>query len=175
MADDFMAEAFPAEEGEAPKSQKWGHGTSVFSPTQYHVLLGIRAYGKARALFRQPAVLSEPVSLIDLAPTILDLLKIKSDEKFDGVSLVSLLRPDAGAGNQFDNRVRFTETEYNPQGFLPSHVTTSALAEAMKIYRLDSATDRLLVRTESMHMIMASRQYAALLGKRAMGDRDSRP
>ncbi len=165
---DFMADAFPAEEGEPPKSQKWGHGTSVFSPTQYRVVLGIHAYGSARALLRPPSVVSEPVSLIDLAPTILDLLKIGSKEKFDGISLASLLRPDAGADQRFNNRIRFTETEYNPQGFLPTHITTSALAEAMQIYQLDSATDRLLVRKSSLPMIMASRQYAALLGKGSM-------
>ncbi|MEJ0098644.1 MAG: sulfatase-like hydrolase/transferase [Pseudomonadota bacterium] len=165
---DFMTDAFPADEGEAPKSQKWGHGTSVFSPTQYHVVLGIRAYGNARALLGQPAVLNEPVSLVDLAPTILDLLGIKSEEKFDGISLVPLLRSRETSPNDFDDRIRFTETEYNPGGFVPTHQTASAVAEAAKIYRLDSTTDRLLVRENMIESILASRQYAALLGKRAM-------
>ncbi|HTQ37344.1 MAG TPA: sulfatase-like hydrolase/transferase [Steroidobacteraceae bacterium] len=165
--DDFMPDAFPGGAATAPKSWKWGHGTSVFSPTQYHVVLGIRAYGAARALFPSPAVRTEPVSLVDLTPTILDLLKIDAGQDFDGMSLAPLLRGAAQTA-QFDQRIRFTETEYNPQGFLTTHLTASALAEAVKIYRLDSVTDRLLVRDNAIDSILASRQYAALLGKHAM-------
>ncbi len=51
------------------------------------MLLGIRGYGAAAALFPQPAKLDDPVSLVDLAPTILELLQIESPERFDGLSL----------------------------------------------------------------------------------------
>jgi arylsulfatase A-like enzyme len=167
-AEDFMTAAFPGPDGASNNFQKWGHGTSVFSPAQYRVVLGIRAYGKARALLRQPAVLNQPVALVDLAPTILDLLQIRSPEPFDGVSLAPLLRAQTGAADGFGERIRFTETEYNPQGFSPARVETSMLALAAKVYRLDPATDRILVRTDYLDSILANRQYAALLGKRAL-------
>jgi arylsulfatase A-like enzyme len=165
---DFMPAIYPDKHDEAPVSQIWGHGTSVFSPTQYRVVLGIRAYGAAAALLRQPASYGDPVSLTDVAPTILDLLQIKPQEQFDGISLASLLRNEPDAGEPFGERIRFTETEYNPEGFLFTHMTASALAEAAKIYRLDSATDRLLVREETLPSMLQNRQYAALLGRKAM-------
>ncbi len=167
--EDFMASIFPANQLEwAAKGQKWGHGTSVFSPTQYHVVLGIRAYGSASAMLGPPAVRTETASLTDLAPTILDLLGIEPVEKFDGISLAPLLHAGTGRNAQFDARIRFTESEYSPKGFLSEDMTTSQLAEAAKIYRLDSATDRLLVRDEALPKVLASRQYAALLGKHSM-------
>ena len=83
------------------------------------------------------------------------------------VSLAGLLRPTGGATTQFGDRIRFTESEYSPKGFLAEDMTISQLAEAAKIYRLDSTTDRLLVRDDAMPKVLASRQYAALLGKRS--------
>jgi arylsulfatase A-like enzyme len=166
--EDFMLDAFPDNATGAPSSQDWGHGTSVFSPTQYHVVLGIRAYGAARTLLHQPANENVPVSLIDLAPTIMDLLKIEPEGTIDGISLASLLRTGSGATTEFENRIRFTETEYNPKGFLPTNLTASALSEAAKLYHLDSATDRIVVRESALQPILVARQYAALLGEHAM-------
>jgi arylsulfatase A-like enzyme len=165
---DFMRGFYPDKAAAARKAQEWGHGTSVFSPTQYRVVLGIRGYGAAAGLFAQPATRSDPVSLTDVAPTLLDLLQIKSGEQFDGMSLASLLRTGPDTSGRFAERIRFTETEYNPQGLLSVHLTSSALAEAAKVYRLDSTTDRLLVREEALPSILQTRQYAALLGNRAM-------
>ncbi len=47
-------------------------------------------------------------------------------------------------------------------------MSRSALAEAAGVYQLDSSTDRLLVREDLLPSMLANRQYAALLGKRAM-------
>src|SRR5690606_9850777 len=46
-ADDFMADAFPVKDTISTEHQRWGHGTSVFSPHQYRVVLAFRAFGKA--------------------------------------------------------------------------------------------------------------------------------
>lgn len=165
---DFLADAFPGGHDEINTFQRWGHGTSVFSPSQYRVVLGIRAYGRADSKLHQPAQLDAPVSLLDLAPTILELVQLKGTEPFDGVSLVSLLRAHPDAGRSFADRIRFTETEYNPQGFTPTRMERDKLALAAKVYRLDPVSDRILVRTEYMPAIMANRQYAALLGARTL-------
>ncbi len=47
----------------------WGHGTSVMSPNQYHVLLAMRAFGRARLPGPQRDY-DWPVSLEDLRPTL---------------------------------------------------------------------------------------------------------
>jgi arylsulfatase A-like enzyme len=160
--DDFMPEAFPGQDETATHSQKYGHGTSVFSPHQYRVVLGMRAYGRAASLVTHTGPLHEPVSLLDLAPTVLDLLHIQSRDSFDGQSLAPLLQSVPDAGEQFRGRVRFTESEYNPQGFSADSFDPSALATAASVFRLDPVTDRITVRADLLDWIMSARQYAAL-------------
>jgi arylsulfatase A-like enzyme len=165
--DDFLAEAFPFKDKEVTEYQRWGHGTSVFSPHQYRVTLGFRAYG-TKLRIGAVGARNEPVSLVDLAPTLLDLLNIAPAEPYDGISLAPLLRPGASARQEVTDRIRFTESEYNPQGFDPRAFSRSQLAAASRIYQLDASTDRITVRTDLLDSIMATRQYAALLGNRAM-------
>lgn len=149
--------------------QRWGHGTSVFSPKQYQVVLAFRAFGVAKPRLVTARVRSEPVSLLDIAPTLVDLLDLQADEQFDGVSLTGLLEPGSSPEEEFfTNRIRFTESEYNPHGFDPREFTRSQLAAAAKVYELDPVTDRITVRPELLPSIMASRQYAALLGNRVL-------
>jgi arylsulfatase A-like enzyme len=167
--DDFTPEAFPGQDESTTHSQQWGHGTSVFSPHQYHVVLGIRAYGHAALLINHRGPLHEPVSLLDLAPTVLDLLHIQPRDSSDGQSLAALLQSVPGAGAAFDGRVRFTESEYNPQGFSLDNFDPSALANAARVFRLDPVTDRITVRPELLDWIMSNRQYAALLGDSLAG------
>jgi arylsulfatase A-like enzyme len=164
-AEDFLAEALPDGHEERNRFQKWGHGTSVFSPAQYRVVLGFRAFGRAATLVRQPARVDAPASLLDIAPTLLELLDIERNEAFDGLSLAGLLTGVPGAEGPGADRIRFTETEYNPLGFSPLQVENDKLALAAKVYRLDPDSDRILVRTEYMKEIMANRQYAALWGR----------
>lgn len=166
--DDFLSGAFPLQTREATSFQQWGHGTSVFSPSQYRVVLAFRGFGDGAKSLGPASGREAPVSLLDVAPTILDLLGLDSTEEFDGKSLAAMLESSGGAGVP-DDRIRFTESEYNPQGFNPADFTTSQLVSAARIYRLDPSTDRVTVRPDMLGSIMSSRQYAALLGNRAMG------
>lgn len=167
--EEFMSEAFPAGTSEATEYQRWGHGTSVFSPQQYRVVLGFRSYGAASPDLGAKGLRNAPVSLVDIAPTVLDLLNINSKESFDGVSLAAILLSGEDAESDFKSRIRFTESEYNPQGFDPRKFSTSQLAAAAQIYRLDPGTDRISIRTDVLDEIMSTRQYAAFVGNRAMG------
>jgi hypothetical protein len=167
--DEFFDDAFTGQDADTMKYQQWGHGTSVFSPQQYRVLLAFRPYGAAGSMLGSPGVRTYPVSLVDLAPTVLDLLGIETGENFDGITLAPLLQAEATRESQPGDRIRFTESEYNPQGFDPKEFSTSQLASAAMVYRLDPSTDRIMVREELLDTIMSSRQYAALLGDRAMG------
>ncbi len=162
--DDLISGAFPDSDDHAANAQKWGHGTSVFSPHQYHVVLGMRAYGPSSVNFAPPGHRNAPVSLLDLAPTILEFLHVDPDESCDGQSLLPLIQSGMDSEASFISRIRFTESEYNPQGFISPEMTPSAIANAARVYRLDPVTDRILVRSELIDQIMSSRQYAAMLG-----------
>lgn len=166
--DEFLADALPGGHEEHNRFQRWGHGTSVFSPAQYRVVLGFRGYGRAAPRLHQPTRVEAPASLVDIAPTLLELVGIDSEEPFDGVSLAGVLRAVPGADKLLADRIRFTETEYNPLGFSPLEVEKDKLALAARVYRLDADSDRIMVRTEYMNEIMSNRQYAALLGRNSM-------
>lgn len=143
-----------------------GHGTSVLSPQQYRVVLGMRPFGHSfDSKYWQPRAIDVPVTLTDVAPTLLDLLNIPSDDPSDGRSLVGLLANDPTASESFDERMRFTESEFNPRGFQPgAMLTLSALAAIMTFYELDPETDRVLVKQERLPAVLNDRQYAVLRG-----------
>ncbi len=148
--------------------QKRGHGTSVLSPHQYHTVLAMRAFGDCAARLPAARVIATPVSMVDLAPTIADLLTLDVRQGFDGRSLVPLLRSDPGADQSFRDTVRFTETEFNPRGVEVGGVSASGLAAAALFYRINPDTDRIEFRREHVPEILRIRQYAALLPDRML-------
>jgi arylsulfatase A-like enzyme len=142
-----------------------GHGTSVFAPSQYHVVFAMRSFGNS-LVPDTPARIAAPVSLEDLTPTVLDLLSVQAKTApFDGRSLAPLLSGGTDASSGFAQRVRFTETEFNPKGILPgATISQSAMEKAAAYYRVDPVTDRVLVRTELLSRVLMERQFAALKG-----------
>jgi arylsulfatase A-like enzyme len=165
--DDDLLDAGVAIFGPDAERQRWGHGTSVFSPNQYRVVLGMRGFGSAAHLLPAPRTLAVPVSLIDVAPTLLALVGLESPDRHDGISLVPMIQSQEGV--QWQDRVRFTETEYNPAGFTSKLASPSAVAAAASVYRLDPASDRIEIRTDKLEWILSTRQFAAILGNRAIG------
>lgn len=140
----------------------WGHGTSVLALGQYHIMLGLRRFGGGAGA---PAQISAPVSFEDIAPTIEDMLGVKSSAQFDGRSLLSLIEGREGAEHQFAGRIRFIETEYQmPVGFATQEgsVSTAKLREAMRVYRVDPDTDRVTVRPTLLPDLLKERHYAAI-------------
>jgi len=143
-----------------------GHGTSVFSRHQYHVVLAARTFGNASLQLRPGSIVAEPVSLEDVTPTIAALLSLQPSQPFDGISLLPLLRQEP-AKDAFAHRIRFTETEFNPPGFIMgTFATPSALRTAASFYRVDPETDRVQLREEDLDVVLAKRQYAAFRGSR---------
>lgn len=142
-----------------------GHGTSVLSPHQYRVLLAIRAFGQAGAGLAPPRSITAASSLEDVTPTINELLQLGMRERFDGRSLAPLLRGEPEADARLEGRIRFTETEFNPRGFMPhEQQTPSAVANAMRSYEIDRETGRLYMRRKKHGLLLRQRQYAALRG-----------
>lgn len=142
----------------------YGHGTSVLSPTQYSVVLSIRGYGAA-SLAQQPArLISEPVSIEDIAPTVLDLLRKNApDAQFDGRSLAGLLEQPQNAAGAFGLRIRFTETEFNPPQLKPgANAERIIAARNAKYYHVDPNSGRLEIREARLAKILTGRQFAAI-------------
>jgi arylsulfatase A-like enzyme len=140
----------------------WGHGTSVLALSQYQILLSFRRYGGGS---EQPGTISAPVSFEDIAPTILDMLDLKSPARVDGHSLLPLIEGRDGAGQVFADRIRFIETEYQmPLGLVTQEgkIDQQKIREALRVYSIDRATDRVTVRPELLSELLKERQYAAI-------------
>ncbi len=144
-------------------STAWGHGSSVLVPSQYHVVLGMHAFGAAAPLLPQRGRSTAPATLMDLAPTFEELLGLP-DGRHDGLSLAPVLRGAADATVPFRQRVRFTETEFNPAGILDATgaISTSNVAAASTYYELNPRTDRLEIRTDRLNRMLVQRQFAAI-------------
>lgn len=143
----------------------FGHGTDVFAREQYHVVLGMRAFGNDVIQFDERQRIDVPVSLEDVAPTIVELLELESDQSFDGWSLAPFLRAGRSDTSEWQDRIRFLETEYNPPGFaVGTSPDASELKEAAGFYAIDSKTDLLSIRPEAVEQILNGRQFAAIHG-----------
>ncbi len=89
----------------------WGHGQSVLSPVQYEVLLGFRGFGSQVDIGSQGRELQQSASLEDVVPTVMELLRERVPA-VDGISLAPLIRSPLVDRGLYENRIRFTETDF---------------------------------------------------------------
>jgi len=80
----------------------WDHGGYEHGHTLYEELLRIPLVIKAPGL--DPTRVSEPVSILDITPTILELLGESPIEEADGTSLLALARGEPAARSFFEDR-----------------------------------------------------------------------
>jgi arylsulfatase A-like enzyme len=143
--------------------ETFGHGTDIFAEQQYQVVFGVRSFGSTPLTLQPGQTINAPASLEDLAPTLVDALGMRNSTPFDGRSLLPLLQARrSGTVVDWSDRIRFTETEFNPPGVaLGQIITTSALTDAAEFYSVNPVTDRIHIRQESLQELLANRQYAA--------------
>lgn len=142
----------------------WGHGTSVLSPNQYHVLLAMRAFGRAR-LPGTPRNYDWPVSLEDLRPTLEHFATGKIPEEVDGLSLLPYFENPERA-SELSTRIRFTETDFNTPKTLEGHYEASGLVdEAALYYEVDRETAWVQFRADRLPELFARKQRAAISPK----------
>ena len=140
----------------------WGHGTSVLSPHQFRIILGMRRFGDP---WQEGRVVRSPVSFEDIAPTLVDALRIPTSARFDGRSMLGLIENQDGAAQAFDGRIRFTETEYQmPAGLATQEgsLSPSKVRDALAVYSVDRHSDRITVKESRLGKLLLQRQYAAL-------------
>jgi len=142
----------------------WGHGSSVLSPHQFAAFLALRGYGSVdlpHAFHEYDA----PVSLVDIAPTALDLLGLRTSQRFDGASLRPVIAGDNQAIARFTARVRFTETGFRTPRIADGDFNErSVLGDTAAFFRMNPATGRFEVRQELMPVLLADKERAAMTG-----------
>lgn len=139
----------------------WGHGTSVLSPNQYHVLLAMRAFGRAR-LPGPDRNYDWPVSLEDLRPTLEQYVTGRAPSNVDGISLLPYMA-DPTEADALASRVRFTETDFNTPSTLAGHYEESGIVdEAAVYYELDRRSGWVQFRQSRLPALLAQKQRAAM-------------
>jgi arylsulfatase A-like enzyme len=160
--DSLVQESAGSRSGAGISIAGWGHGNSVLSPAQYHVLMAWRGYGRsmfARGSGRSAA----PTSLEDVVPTVLDLLDVPRELEFDGLSLAAILRGDHEAAVALADRVRFTETGMSV-GFKADGEpdVEDVVGRGLTAYAVNPANGRLELRASAVESLLRTKERAAI-------------
>lgn len=139
----------------------WGHGTSVMSPNQYGVVLAMRAFGRAQ-MPGTPGTYDWPVTLEDLRPTLEEIATGSAPSDVDGISLLPFLKDPALAAD-LDQRIRFTETDFNTPSTLAGRYEESGIIdEAAVFYELDPASGWVQFKSARLPWLLAHKERAAI-------------
>lgn len=135
----------------------FGHGSDIVTMNAYKVVLAIRKYGSKENI---PNDIDIPVSLIDIRPTILELLR-HSPEQSTGISLANYLYNEPSE-SQMDRPI-FLESGFT----LPAldHMENSVrdlIRQGVDYYQVDKVSGRLLMRQEKQKELMAKKQRGVI-------------
>lgn len=141
-------------------NQTSGHGSDVLGLPQYHTVLAFQLYGFSSW---KPKVMTGVVSLLDIKPTILELLQLPSSTT-NGDSLAKLLFNDQTSIAQ--HQPIFMESDFTPESIRTVYPETSkVMMEGIHIFQIDPKTTRLEVKKEMEQMIIKSKQVAIIEGQ----------
>lgn len=138
----------------------YGQGTNVLSMTQYHVLLAFKRYGSVSFPVQQ---LSQPVSLLDISPTLLNLLSLPAMEKIDGMSLASDFATQSVA--PVNTRPLFLETGDSMTEIETDHIyVEKVIKHQIGIYTVNHQDGLLMMDAPAATLIVKNKQLAIRQG-----------
>jgi hypothetical protein len=147
---------------------EWGHGSNVFKDEQYRTVFAVRGYGDYDWIGAN--TIEAPVSLVDIAPTLFDILRIDGRgpaNKFDGVSLRAQLEGDEAV---LPARPIFLESGFSVPAILTVDPSLEdAFRQGFQHYRVNPTDGRLLVKASSHRQILSSKQRAVIYGGWQLG------
>lgn len=141
-----------------------GHGTSVLSPYQYHVVMAVRGYGIPGILDGRRLHENLPLTMEDLAPTIAELVKLPVEENdFDGRSFAAFLGASKPVPDDWVQRIRFTESAYSTPSLRKGNMTEAGLlAEADLFFQVNRANSRLEADPKHWDELLDVKERAAI-------------
>ena len=138
----------------------YGYGGDLLSLKQNHSLLAIRGYGIDVGKGQQ---IEPRVSLLDITPTLLDILHLPSIKNSDGISLKPLLlnsNNNSLANRPFYFETGFTIPEINKEDISAEKV----FSEAEQFYQVDPDTGLVFMSHTAQNNMLKQKQYAILQG-----------
>ncbi len=137
----------------------YGQGNNVLSLKQYRILLAFKQYGGSIPA-REIGVVS---SLVDIAPTILDMLKLPPLQRGDGISLRDELL-DQKMGKSLP-RALFLESGDSLTEIETDHIyIEKVLKHEIGIYRINPTNGLLMMDPKAEQSIIKNKQLAVLWG-----------
>jgi arylsulfatase A-like enzyme len=142
-----------------------GEGIDILSfNSSNHIILGFKSYGLAHEITKNN---SYPVSLIDIAPTILDTLNLPSLNNADGITLKSLIINNTK--NENKPRALFFETGIWMPLFgiddLKHGMINKYIAEKLNtLYGYDSKNNYIIIKSSAIKNLLDSKQRGILYG-----------
>jgi arylsulfatase A-like enzyme len=134
-----------------------GYGGDVLSLKQYHALLAFKGYGVD---IGQAHTVTQPVLLIDIAPTVLALTHLPALPHADGISLTNyLFQQNTPLARPFFFESSFTLEEIEKEGISINKV----LAKTVDLYRMDKQSGLVFLKPDAENAMSANKQYAILL------------
>lgn len=139
-------------------NQSVGHGTDVLGLSQYHVLLAVKLFGLTPQKIQ---AIPNVVSLLDIKPTVLDILNIKEKYRTDGKTLAGFITYDKRV-TQHPKYV-FIESDYSPESIRTVYPQVDkVMLDGLKLFQIDPQSTRLSIKDKMRAMILASKQYAVI-------------
>lgn len=138
-------------------NQSAGHGTDVLGLSQYHNVLAFRLFGLQSQVKKSiPGV----VSLLDIKPTILDLLNIPYKRENSNRLADFILGKETQGGHPVDF---FFESDFSPAAVRTIHPETRKLLfQGIDYFEINPVTTQLTVKKHMLDLIISSKQYADL-------------
>jgi hypothetical protein len=142
----------------------FGHGSNLNEPEMNQVILAINQYIDDRPVI-MPSIQKTPAALVDIMPTILELMKekLEVDGNISGISLVpSMLEPST----QIITRQRFLETGLSPSSLNSPNPSHKALFEDVSdLFSVNSYGRVELVIDDRYKDIIRKKKRAVISGK----------
>jgi arylsulfatase A-like enzyme len=136
----------------------YGYGGDVLSQKQYHVLLAFKNYGVP---FQQPVDVGSRVSLLDIAPTILNLLNQKRPAGYRGMSLQPIL---LGGSDKLPPRAFFLESYGNSVSEESTESISNAVQAGLEICEFDHKTGLVFETSDILKKQLAVKERAIFAG-----------
>lgn len=137
----------------------YGQGTDILSLKQNHVILAFKDT-RAQTAF---ASINTPASLLDISPTILDLLQLNPIKHTDGISLKRfILHPET---KSLASRPLFLETGYSLSEIETNNIfVNKVISKSIGAYAINPKNGFLYVKAEAEKSIIQNKQRAVLIG-----------
>jgi arylsulfatase A-like enzyme len=140
----------------------YGYGGDVLSLKQYHAIVAFKGYGVD---IGKAHTASDRILLLDIAPTLLDLLHLPKLAHADGVSLKPYFNDAADTHHPEGKRPFFWESSFTLEEIEKQGISVEkVLAKTVKLYRMDPQSGLVFIKKEAEKGMEKNKQEAIVQG-----------